>query len=170
MGTSVGGDWRNGRCILHCDRSETHSSHFIDTVNFNKPTNVYILYKQSIGLFCQQAVNPAGFDGAFYGHPIQMWRQLAGILTTIGFVSVVTAGILLILHFTIGIRLDPKDQALGLDRVAHGESWEIQDRFKDVGTNTRSSIRPNQRPIYPAWNKTKLHVSYRPKISRTKAV
>jgi ammonia channel protein AmtB len=37
------------------------------------------------GLFCEKWVNPAGgADGAFYGHPIQLWYQIAGILTAIG--------------------------------------------------------------------------------------
>jgi ammonia channel protein AmtB len=37
------------------------------------------------GLFSQKWVNPTGgFDGAFYGRPIQLWYQIAGILTAIG--------------------------------------------------------------------------------------
>jgi len=37
------------------------------------------------GLFCQKSVNPEGsVDGAFYGRPIQLWYQIAGILTAIG--------------------------------------------------------------------------------------
>jgi hypothetical protein len=37
------------------------------------------------GLFCQKSVNPSGGnDGAFYGQPIQLWYQIAGILTAIG--------------------------------------------------------------------------------------
>ena len=37
------------------------------------------------GLFCQHSVNEAGgADGAFYGRPIQLWYQIAGILTAIG--------------------------------------------------------------------------------------
>lgn len=37
------------------------------------------------GLFCEKSVNPAtSFDGAFYGRPIQLWYQIAGILTAIG--------------------------------------------------------------------------------------
>ena len=36
------------------------------------------------GLFSQLSWNPAGADGAFYGRPIQMWHQIAGILTAIG--------------------------------------------------------------------------------------
>jgi ammonia channel protein AmtB len=37
------------------------------------------------GLFCQLSINPTGgADGAFYGRPIQLWYQIAGILTAIG--------------------------------------------------------------------------------------
>jgi Amt family ammonium transporter len=37
------------------------------------------------GLFCEKWVNvDGGADGAFYGRPIQLWYQIAGILTAIG--------------------------------------------------------------------------------------
>ncbi|CAF4773450.1 unnamed protein product [Rotaria sp. Silwood1] len=77
------------------------------------------------GLFAEKWVNSSGgANGAFYGHPIQLWYQIAGILTAIGFASVCTAGILLPLHFTIGIRLAHDDELTGLDIAAHGEKWE----------------------------------------------
>ena len=33
------------------------------------------------GFFSQIDINSTAFNGAFYGNPIQIWRQLAGILT-----------------------------------------------------------------------------------------
>lgn len=36
------------------------------------------------GLFADREVNPASVDGAFFGRPIQLWYQIAGILTAIG--------------------------------------------------------------------------------------
>jgi ammonia channel protein AmtB len=36
------------------------------------------------GLFTELSNNPGGADGAFYGHPVQLWYQIAGILTAIG--------------------------------------------------------------------------------------
>ena len=36
------------------------------------------------GLFAEKSWNSNGADGAFYGRPIQMWYQIAGILTAIG--------------------------------------------------------------------------------------
>ncbi|CAF2697182.1 unnamed protein product [Rotaria sp. Silwood2] len=98
------------------------------------------------GLFAQKWVNPSGgADGAFYGHPVQLWYQIVGILTAIGFAAACTAGILLPLHFIIGIRLPREDELTGLDIagmiglifvfprkrniiciiIAHGEKWEI---------------------------------------------
>ena len=94
------------------------------------------------GLFAEQSMNPAGVDGAFYGRPIQMWYQIVGILTAIGkltchhngtaagrrrvnirvrvigFGAVCTAGILLPLHFIMGIRLAREDELQGLDAAS----------------------------------------------------
>ncbi len=36
------------------------------------------------GLFAQIENNPAGANGAFYGHGVQLWYQIAAILTAIG--------------------------------------------------------------------------------------
>ena len=36
------------------------------------------------GLFADREVNPASVDGAFFGRPIQLWYQIAGILTALG--------------------------------------------------------------------------------------
>ncbi|CAF4422599.1 unnamed protein product, partial [Rotaria sp. Silwood2] len=78
------------------------------------------------GLFAEKWVNPVnGTDGAFYGRPIQLWYQIAGILTAIGFAAACTAGILFPLDFLIGIRLAKEDELEGLDITAHGESWEV---------------------------------------------
>ncbi|CAF0836647.1 unnamed protein product [Adineta steineri] len=73
------------------------------------------------GLFSQKSMNEGGgADGAFYGRPIQLWYQIAGILTAIGFAAACTAGILLPLKWTIGIRLAKEDEIAGLDAIAHG--------------------------------------------------
>ncbi|CAF0848433.1 unnamed protein product [Adineta steineri] len=78
------------------------------------------------GLFAQKWVNESGgADGAFYGNPVQLWYQIAGILTAIGFAAACTAGILLPLHLIMGIRLAKEDEMIGLDATAHGESWEV---------------------------------------------
>ncbi|CAF0779916.1 unnamed protein product [Didymodactylos carnosus] len=85
------------------------------------------------GLFCQTDVNSSGANGAFYGNPIQLWRQIAAILVAFGFCAACTAAILLPMHFTFGIKLTTEDQALGMDGVLHGESWN-----NNNGTASRS--------------------------------
>ncbi|CAF1047052.1 unnamed protein product [Rotaria sordida] len=99
------------------------------------------------GLFSERAMNTInGADGAFYGNPIQMWYQLAGILTAIGFSSACTIGILLPLHWTIGIRIPIQDEIAGLDWAVHGERWEIMPTEKKTTTTTTTEINyPNYR-------------------------
>ncbi|CAM4839355.1 unnamed protein product, partial [Rotaria magnacalcarata] len=75
------------------------------------------------GLFCQIDINAQGANGAFYGNPVQLWRQIAAILVTASFSAAVTAGILLPMHFTFGIKHTSADQIIGLDKTMHGESW-----------------------------------------------
>ena len=72
------------------------------------------------GLFCQSDVNGRIQNGTFYGRPIQLWYQILGLLVTCAYSAACTAIILLLMHFTIGIRIDRVDQARGLDNAAHG--------------------------------------------------
>ncbi|CAF4422233.1 unnamed protein product, partial [Adineta steineri] len=68
------------------------------------------------GLFAQKKMNPSGgADGAFYGNPVQLWYQIAGILTAIGFAAACTALILVPLNLIMGIRLAKEDEMVGLD-------------------------------------------------------
>ncbi|CAF4094295.1 unnamed protein product [Rotaria sp. Silwood2] len=95
------------------------------------------------GLFSERSMNTInGADGAFYGNPIQMWYQLAGILTAIGFSSVCTIGILLPLKWTIGIRISVQDEIVGLDWAVHGERWEIVGNETKTNKLTAMTIKP----------------------------
>ncbi|CAF0817753.1 unnamed protein product [Adineta steineri] len=53
-----------------------------------------------------------------------------------GFASVCTAGILLPLKYTIGIRLSPDEELRGLDWIAHGEKWSHNDKPGQTVTTT----------------------------------
>ncbi|CAF3773420.1 unnamed protein product [Adineta steineri] len=99
------------------------------------------------GLFSELSNNPGGADGAFYGHPIQLWYQIAGILTAIGFASVCTAGILIPLKYTIGIRLSPEEELRGTDSIVHGEKWILTD--KPCHTTTSNGIPANRSQYSP---------------------
>ncbi|UJR34341.1 hypothetical protein I4U23_021744 [Adineta vaga] len=128
------------------------------------------------GLFAELSNNPAGADGAFYGHPIQLWYQIAGILTAIGFASACTAGILLPLKYTIGIRLSAEEELRGLDWIAHGEKWELHEKPHRGTTTTVITTNRNELPPYSNRtssrsrlnNKRRNIVRWKTDISRSK--
>ncbi|CAF3595717.1 unnamed protein product [Rotaria sp. Silwood1] len=125
------------------------------------------------GLFAQQWVNPSGgANGAFYGHPIQLWYQIAGILTAIGFAAACTAGILLPLHFTIGIRLAREDELTGLDLAAHGENWEAAATraAADLVQEMRQQQEQSGNGIDYAHDNGTFELSYKPSDSSVKPI
>jgi Amt family ammonium transporter len=69
------------------------------------------------GLFCEKAVNSAGFDGAFYGNGRQFWDQIAAVLVVIVYACVLTALICLVLDKTIGLRVSKLEAQLGMDNI-----------------------------------------------------
>ncbi len=72
------------------------------------------------GFFSQSDVNSYIQNGIFYGRPIQLGYQILGTLVTCAYSAACTAVILLLMHFTIGIRIDRMDQVRGLDNATHG--------------------------------------------------
>lgn len=75
------------------------------------------------GLFAELRNNSLGKDGGFYGGENQFGYQLAAVAVTIGYSCGITAGLLLILKYTIGVRVSHEHEQMGLDEVMHGEVW-----------------------------------------------
>ena len=73
------------------------------------------------GLFASTAVNPAGFDGLFYGNPSQLYKQAVAVAVVAAFTAVVTWIILKVIDVTIGLRVPEQEEVLGLDTTTHGE-------------------------------------------------
>jgi Amt family ammonium transporter len=73
------------------------------------------------GLFATTEVNPAGANGLFYGNPGQLAVQLLAIAVTIVFVFGVTFVIAKVLDMSIGLRVTPMEEEVGLDISSHGE-------------------------------------------------
>ncbi len=73
------------------------------------------------GLFASKLVNPAGADGLFFGNPKQFLIQLATVGITIAYVAVVTLIIYKLVDLFIGVRVDEKSEAMGLDLTQHHE-------------------------------------------------
>jgi ammonium transporter, Amt family len=74
------------------------------------------------GLFASVAVNPAGANGLFYGHPAQLLIQAAGVAATVGFSFVGSMILLKITDALVGIRVDEDEEQMGLDLSQHEES------------------------------------------------
>jgi Amt family ammonium transporter len=73
------------------------------------------------GLFASKLVNFAGADGLFFGNPKQFLIQLATVGITIVYTAVVTFIIYKLVDLFIGMRVDEKTEAMGLDLTQHHE-------------------------------------------------
>ncbi len=71
------------------------------------------------GLFALKAIN--GTDGLFAGNPAQFLIQIKVVASTIVYAVALTTLIYFVVEKTIGLRVSPKDEELGLDLSQHGE-------------------------------------------------
>lgn len=80
-----------------------------------------ILGTLAVGVFASLAVNPAGADGLIYGNPMQLAKQLLGIVVIGGFSYVMTFAIAKVIQKIMGLRVSPLEETIGLDLSQHGE-------------------------------------------------
>jgi len=73
------------------------------------------------GLFASKLVNSAGANGLFFGNPKQLLIQLLTVLVTVVYTGVVTFIIYKLVDKFIGVRVDEKTEAMGLDLTQHRE-------------------------------------------------
>ena len=73
------------------------------------------------GLFATVAVNEAGGNGLFYGNPGQLAVQALAWVVTMVFAFGVTYVVAKLLDMSIGLRVTPMEEEVGLDISAHGE-------------------------------------------------
>lgn len=73
------------------------------------------------GLFASKAVNAAGADGLFFGKPKQFVIQLIAVLVTVIYTFVITVAIYKLVDFFIGMRVNEKEELIGLDLTQHRE-------------------------------------------------
>jgi Amt family ammonium transporter len=77
------------------------------------------------GIFATAVVG--GYDGLIEGEAPQMVDQIVGIVSVAAYSFIVTSIILLVLKYTIGIRVDEDQEELGLDVTQHGERGYVMD-------------------------------------------
>lgn len=73
------------------------------------------------GLFASKVVNPAGADGLFFGNPGQFLIQLVAVAVTFVYAFVVTLVIYKLVDLFIGVRVNEKEELIGLDLTQHRE-------------------------------------------------
>ncbi len=73
------------------------------------------------GLFASKAVNAAGADGLFYGNPGQFVIQLKAVAVTVIYSFVVTFIIFKVVEIIMGLRVNEKEELIGLDLTQHHE-------------------------------------------------
>ncbi|RLN96537.1 hypothetical protein BBJ28_00021735 [Nothophytophthora sp. Chile5] len=72
------------------------------------------------GLFATSDVNPNIEGGAFYGNPSLLLHQFIAQTTTAVYSLVVTTIILMVLKYTIGLRVNEEEEMNGIDVSYHG--------------------------------------------------
>lgn len=76
-----------------------------------------------LGLFADKAVNPAGFDGLFNGGGVELLKdQAVASVAVLVFSFVVSLALAKVIDLTIGLRVTPEDEEIGLDLSQHAES------------------------------------------------
>ncbi len=74
------------------------------------------------GLFASVAINSAGADGAFFGNPALLLKQLVAVVAVIAWSFGMSLGLLKVVDAVVGLRVTEDDEVLGLDLSQHSES------------------------------------------------
>lgn len=74
------------------------------------------------GLFASKAINPDGADGLFNGNAYQLWIQFITTLVSAIYSAVGTFVIYKIVDKFVGMRVEERDEFIGLDLTQHHET------------------------------------------------
>ena len=76
-----------------------------------------------LGLFADKAINALGADGLFFGGGTSLLgKQALASAATFAFSFIVTYIVAKVLDGTIGIRVSPEHELMGLDQSQHAET------------------------------------------------
>jgi len=73
------------------------------------------------GIFAQKLVNPAGADGLLYGNPRQFLVQMVAVGAPALWGFLMSAAIMKLIDWVMGLRVSPEEEQIGLDFTQHGE-------------------------------------------------
>jgi Amt family ammonium transporter len=80
-----------------------------------------ILGMLSVGIFASLAVNSAGADGLIAGSAAQLLKQMVGIACVGAYAFALTWVLGKLISATVGLRVSPSEESVGLDLSQHGE-------------------------------------------------
>lgn len=75
------------------------------------------------GVFASKQINPAGFDGLFYGDATFFLTQLKGVVIVVTFSFVMSYGIFKLVNLIQPIRVSSAEEEEGLDASQHNEKY-----------------------------------------------
>lgn len=75
------------------------------------------------GVFASKQINPAGFDGLFYGDATFFLTQLKGVVIVVTFSFVMSFGIFKLVNLIQPIRVSSAEEEEGLDASQHNEKY-----------------------------------------------
>ena len=82
-----------------------------------------ILGSLLLGVFADENVNPAASNGLVNGGGTELLgKQLVAVLATLAFSGIMTFIIAKVVQATVGLRVEPDDEAAGLDTTQHAET------------------------------------------------
>ena len=74
------------------------------------------------GLWATTVINPAGFDGLFYGNSRQLLLQFIALAGCAAYSFVMSWGLLKLVDKLIGLRVSTDEENIGLDLTQHSEA------------------------------------------------
>lgn len=75
----------------------------------------------AFGAICTGIFASVGGNGLLYGDAVQFGKQVLAVAASGAYAFIVTYIIAIIIDKTIGLRIDPEEETIGLDREVHGE-------------------------------------------------
>ncbi len=74
------------------------------------------------GIFATVSVNPKGVNGLIFGNPHQLYIQVIAVVVTALYAATVSWLILKFIDIIVGLRVEEREEVLGLDTSQHGEA------------------------------------------------
>ena len=94
------------------------------------------------GLFAVSAIN--GVSGAIEGSWDLFWKQIVGVLAAFAWSLVLSIGLFWLIGKFIPLRVEPREELIGLDRAGHNEPAY---QFDEIGVSWAASSEEHEEPV-----------------------